>query len=129
MNHNERLDQINNFRDKDKEKREEKNDPRGMRHFDFDQAPRTVKLVHIEKIGWQTIEDINHYSLYNASTQQALQGIAIACMKRLRTIAYYDAKTTKEDLSKIDKAIYELSTTLMNSSPEEGSEDDDDDLC
>ena len=57
-------DKINNFRDTDKEKKKEKNDPRGMRHFDFDQAPRTVKLDHVEKIGWQTIEDINEYSLY-----------------------------------------------------------------
>ena len=123
MNHNERLDQIDNFRENDKEKKKEKSDPRGMRHFDFDQAPRTVKLTHVEKIGWQTIEDINHYSLYNASTPQALQGIAIACMKRLRTLAYFDSATTKGDLKKIDKAIFKLSTALMNTSPEE--EDDD----
>ena len=95
-----------------------------MNHFDKNQAPRTVKLVHIEKIGFQTLEDVNHYGLYNATTAEALQGIAIIAMKRLRTLAFHMDTATKADLKKIDKAIFKLSTALMGTTPIE-----EDDLC
>ena len=98
-----------------------------MNHFDKNHAPRTVNLAHIERIGFQTIADIDAYGLYNANTPQALQGIAIVAMKRLRTMSFH-AQESKEDLKKIDKAIFKLSTALMGESPIEGSEDDDYDL-
>ena len=123
MNHNERLDQIDDFRNsnKNKDTKKEKDDLKGMRHFDFDQAPRTVKLAHIEKVGFQTIADIDEYSLYNANTPEALQGIAIVAMKRLRTLVFH-LKADKDDLKKIDKAIFKLSTALMDTSSLEEDE-------
>ena len=84
----------------------------GMRHFDYDQAPRTQKLAHLERIGYQTIEDMEEETLYNTSTVEALQGIAIFAMKRLRTKVFHQG-AEKDDLTKLDKAIYKVSTALM----------------
>ena len=95
-----------------------------MKHFDNKQVPRTAKLAHLEKIGFQTLEDVNHYGLYNASTPQALQGIAIVAMKRLRTLVFHMQTATQEDLKKIDKAIFKLSTALMGTTAVE-----EDDVC
>ena len=48
-------------------------------------------------------------------------------MKRLRTMSFH-AQASDEDLKKIDKAIFKLSTALMGESPIEGSDDDDYDI-
>ena len=89
-----------------------KDERAGMRHFDYDQAPRTQKLEHLERVGYQTIEDMDEYSLYNSSTPEALQGIAIIAMKMLRTKSFHQG-AEKDDLAKLDKAIYKVSTALM----------------